>query len=138
MNSTKTTLAIAAILISATLVVGGTSAAMTTGHSAFAWKQDSYKNKRGDDSYKNKRGDDSYKNKRGDDSYKNKRGDDSYKKVRQADGNYGNGNTNTAQILKQNAKADKFSIVEQNGENSICTHPSGTCTSQSNQPLEVP
>ena len=110
MNSTKT-LAIAAILISATLVVGGTSAAMTTGHSAFAWKQD---------------------------SYKNKRGDDSYKKVRQADGNYGNGNTNTAQILKQNAKADKFSIVEQNGENSICTHPSGTCTSQSNQPLEVP
>src|SRR5947208_6551597 len=80
---------------------------MTTGHSAFAWKQD---------------------------SYKNKRGDDSYKKVIQADGNYGNGNTNTAQVLKQNAKADKFSIVEQNGENSICTHPSETCTSQSNQP----
>ena len=98
---------------------------MTTGHSAFAWKQDSYKNKRGDD------------------SYKNKRGDDSYKKVRQADGNYGNGNTNTAQILKQNAKASgKNSLVEQNGQNVICTHPSttnpdstnGTCTSQSNQP----
>jgi hypothetical protein len=137
MNSTRT-LAIVAVLTAATLVVGGTSAAMTTGHSAFAWKQDSYKNKRGDDSYKNKRGDDSYKNKRGDDSYKNKRGDDSYKKVRQADGNYGNGNTNTAQVLKQNAKADKFSIVEQNGENSICTHPSEACTSQSNQPLEVP
>jgi hypothetical protein len=128
MNSTRT-LAIVAVLTAATLVVGGTSAAMTTGHSAFAWKQDSYKNKRGDDSYKNKRGDD---------SYKNKRGDDSYKKVRQADGNYGNGNTNTAQVLKQNAKADKFSIVEQNGENSICTHPSEACTSQSNQPLEVP
>jgi hypothetical protein len=125
MNSTKT-LAIVAVLTAATLVVGGTSAAMTTGHSAFAWKQD---------------------------SYKNKRGDDSYKKVKQANGNYGNGNTNTAQVLKQNAKADKFSIVEQNGENSICTHPSssspdstddvigsnppGTCTSQSNQPLEV-
>jgi hypothetical protein len=114
MNNTKT-LAMAAILISATLVVGGTSTAMTTGHSAFAWKQD---------------------------SYKNKRGDDSYKKVRQADGNYGNGNTNTAQILKQNAKASKFTIVEQNGQNVICTHPSttspdstnGTCTSQSNQP----
>jgi hypothetical protein len=119
MNSTRT-LAIVAVLTAATLVVGGTSAAMTTGHSAFAWKQDSYKNKRGDD------------------SYKNKRGDDSYKKVRQADGNYGNGNTNTAQVLKQNAKADKFSIVEQNGENSICTHPSEACTSQSNQPLEVP
>jgi integrase len=78
-----------------------------------------------------------------------KRGQNDYKKD-------GNGNTNTAQILKQNAKASKFSIVEQNGENSICTHPSsssedlvgtnvtivpgeaGTCTSQSNQPLEVP
>jgi len=127
MNNTRT-LAIVAVLTAATLVVGGTSAAMTTGHSAFAWKQD---------------------------SYKNKRGDDSYKKVRQADGNYGNGNTNTAQVLKQNAKASgKNSIVQQNGENSICTHPSttspestdgaigsnpsGTCTSQSNQPLEVP
>ena len=124
MNSTRT-LAIVAVLTAATLVVGLTSAAMTTGHSAFAWKQDSYKNKRGDD------------------SYKNKRGDDSYKKVKQADGNYGNGNTNTAQILNQNAKADKFSTVEQNGENSICTHPSttspsGSCTSQSNQPFEVP
>jgi hypothetical protein len=124
MNSTRT-LAIVAVLTAATLVVGGTSAAMTTGHSAFAWKQDSYKNKRGDD------------------SYKNKRGDDSYKKVKQADGNYGNGNTNTAQILKQNAKADKFSTVEQNGQNVICTHPSssspsGSCTSQSNQPFEVP
>jgi hypothetical protein len=133
LNNTKT-LAIVAVLTAATLVVGLTSAAMTTGHSAFAWKQDSYKNKRGDDSYKNKRGDD---------SYKNKRGDDSYKKVKQANGNYGNGNTNTAQILNQNAKADKFSIVEQNGENSICTHPSitspsGSCTSQSNQPFEVP
>ena len=56
-----------------------------------------------------------------------KGGQDSYKKD-------GNGNTNTIQVLKQNAKADKFSIVEQNGENSICTHPSETCTSQSNQP----
>jgi hypothetical protein len=130
MNSTRT-LAIVAVLTAATLVVGGTSAAMTTGHSAFAWKQDSYKDKRGDD------------------SYKDKRGDDRYKKVKQANGNYGNGNTNTAQILNQNAKADKFSIVEQNGENSICTHPSSSspdstdlvergsnasCTSQSNQP----
>jgi hypothetical protein len=115
LNNTKTR-AIVAVLTAATLVVGLTSAAMTTGHSAFAWKQD---------------------------SYKNKRGDDSYKKVKQANGNYGNGNTNTEQILKQNAKADKFSTVEQNGENSICTHPSttspsGSCTSQSNQPFEVP
>jgi poly(3-hydroxybutyrate) depolymerase len=72
------------------------------------------------------------------------------------DNGSGNGNTNTIQVLKQNAKASgKNSIVQQNGENSICTHPSttspestdlvetgsnpsGTCTSQSNQPLEVP
>ena len=108
--TTRSLEAIVAVLTAATLVVGGTSAAMTTGHSAFAWKQD---------------------------SYKNKRGDDSYKKVKQADGNYGNGNTNTIQVLKQNAKASgKNSIVEQNGENSICIHPSETCTSQSNQPLE--
>jgi hypothetical protein len=127
MNSTRS-LAIVAVLTAATLVVGGTSAAMTTGHSAFAWKQDSYKNKRGDD------------------SYKNKRGDDSYKKVQQADGKdngSNNGNTKTIQVLKQNAKADKFSTVEQNGQNVICTHPSttspsGSCTSQSNKPLEVP
>jgi hypothetical protein len=88
-------------------------------------------------------------------------GQNSYKKGRQAnggnDGASGNGNTNTAQILKQNAEAKgKFSIVGQDGQNSICTHhsttspdasqdsaariaigsnPPGTCTSQSNQPL---
>jgi hypothetical protein len=50
MNNTRI-IAIVAVLTAATLVVCGTSAAMTTGHSAFAWKQDSYK-KRGDDSYK--------------------------------------------------------------------------------------
>jgi hypothetical protein len=50
-----------------------------------------------------------------------------------------------AVVLKQNAETNgKFSTVEQNGENSIGTHPSsanpdtsGTCTSQSNRPLEV-
>jgi hypothetical protein len=140
MNSTKTTLAIVAVLTAATLVVGLTVAAtMTT--SAFAggskrYGQDKYM-KGGQDSYKKdghdkyvKRGQDSYK-KDGHDKYV-KRGQDSYKKD-------GNGNTNTIQVLKQNAKASgKNSIVEQNGENSICTHPSETCTSQSNQPLEVP
>jgi hypothetical protein len=53
-----------------------------------------------------------------------------------------NGNTNTIQVLKQNAKASgKHSEVDQNGQNVICTHPSttspetaGSCTSQSNQP----
>ena len=124
MNNTRT-LAIVAVLTAATLVVGLTVAATMT-PSAFAGggKKD------GHDKYV----------KRGHDGYK-KDGQNSYKKARQAygkDNGSGNGNTNTIQVLKQNAKADKFSIVKQNGENSICTHPSETCTSQSNQPLEVP
>ena len=79
MNNTKTVSAIVAVLIRIALVVGGTSAAMTTGHSAFAWKQDSYK-KKGDNSYK-KDGQDGYKKQR-QDSYK-KDGQDGYKKQRQ-------------------------------------------------------
>jgi hypothetical protein len=119
MNNTRI-LAIVAVLTAATLVVGLTVAAtMTT--SAFAGGSKRY----------------------GHDKYMKGGGQDSYKKD-------GNGNTNTIQILKQNAKAKgKFSIVEQNGENSICTHPSSSspdstdlvetgsndsCTSQSNQP----
>jgi len=119
-------LAIVAVLTAATLVVGLTVAATMT-TSAFAGGSKRY----------------------GQDKYMKGKGQDSYKKD-------GNGNTNTIQILKQNAKADKFSIVEQNGENSICTHPSssspdstddvigfnpsGSCTSQSNVPpsFEVP
>jgi hypothetical protein len=115
------TLAIVAVLTAATLVVGLTVAATMT-TSAFAGGSKRY----------------------GHDKYMKGKGQDSYKKD-------GNGNTNTIQVLKQNAKADKFSIVEQNGENSICTHPSSSspdstdlvetgsnasCTSQSNQPLE--
>ena len=126
MNNTRI-LAIVAVLTAATLVVGLTVAATMT-PSAFAGggKKD---------------------------------GQDKYMGGVQGNGGKdngsGNGNTKTIQVLKQNAKADKFSIVEQNGENSICTHPSssspdstdlvetgsnpsGTCTSQSNQPLEVP
>ena|SRR5438876_5709692 len=134
MNSTRT-LAIVAVLTAATLVVGLTVAATVT-PPAFAGGG----KKGGHDGYK-------------------KDGQNNYKKGRQTnggnDGASGNGNTNTAHILKQNAEAKgKFSIVEQNGENSICTHPSssspdstddvigsnppGTCTNQSNQPLEVP
>jgi hypothetical protein len=124
MNSTKTTLAIVAVLTAATLVVGLTVAATITPSAlAGGGKKD---------------------------------GHDKYLRGGQGNGGKdngsGNGNTNTAQILKQNAKASgKNSIVEQNGENSICTHPSttspestdlveggsnpsGTCTSQSNQP----
>ena len=109
MNSTKTTLAIVAVLTAATLVVGLTVAATMTS-SAFAGGGKRY----------------------GHDKYMKGKGQDSYKKD-------GNGNTNTIQVLKQNAKASgRNSTVEQNGENSICTHPSEACTSQSNQPLEVP
>src|SRR6187200_191854 len=146
MNSTKTkTLAIVAVVLTAaTLVVGLTVAAtMTQSALAGGGKKD------GHDKYV----------KRGQDGYK-KDGQDKYMKGGQGNGGKdngsGNGNTNTVQILKQNAKASgKNSIVQQNGENSICTHPSttspestdlvetgsnpsGTCTSQSNQPLEVP
>ena len=117
MNNTATRTLAATVLIftAITLVAGGTLAAATTS-TAFAYQN----------------------------------------KGTQYDGKGNNGNTNTIQALKQNAKESrKFSIVEQNGENSICTHPSsssedlvgtnvtivpgeaGTCTSQSNQPLEV-
>ena len=139
MNSTNTTLAIVAVLTATTLVVGLTVAAtMTTSAFAGGGKKD------GHDKYV----------KRGHDSYK-KDGQDKYMRGGQGNGGKdngsGNGNTKTIQVLKQNAKASgKNSIVEQNGENSICTHPSttspdstdgvigsnpsGTCTSQSNQP----
>ena len=146
MNNTRT-LAIVAAVKTATLVVGLTVAVtMTTSAFAGGGKrdgQDKYMGG-GQDSYK-KDGQDKYV-KRGQNDYK-KDGQNSYKKGRQANGGKdngsGNGNTNTAQILKQNAKASgKNSLVEQNGQNVICTHPSttspdstnGTCTSQSNQP----
>jgi hypothetical protein len=180
MNSTKTR-AIVAVLTAATLVVGLTVAATMT-PSAFAGG--------------------------------NRYGQDKYVKGGQSNGGKdnvsGNGNTNTIQVLKQNAKSSAFtdgykkdgqdkymkghdgykkdgqdkymkghdgykkdgkgtynkgtrnngndgaSVVVQNGENSICTHPSssspdstdlvergsnatGSCTSQSNQtPFGVP
>ena len=116
MNNTRTTtLAIVAVLTAVTLVVGLTVAATIT-PSAFAWKKD-----RQDKYMKGEQ--------------------DGYKKDIQANGKdngSGNGNTNTIQILKQKAKTGPFSILEQNGQNVICTHPSsGPCTNQSNQPLKV-
>jgi hypothetical protein len=109
------TLAIVVVLTAATLVVGLTVPATMT-PSVLA----------GGGSKKN-----------GHDKYV-KRGQDGYKKD-------GNGNTNTVQILKQNAKASgRNSTVEQNGENSICTNPSssspdttGSCSSQSNGLLPI-
>ena len=97
MNSTKTTLAIVAVLTAATLVVGLTVAATMTS-SAFAGggKKD------------------------GQDKYMKGKGQDSYKKDGKANGGKDNG-----------------SVVEQNGQNVICTHPGSTspdnaCTSQNN------
>jgi hypothetical protein len=113
-NNTRTkTLAIVAVLIAATLVVGLTVAA-TSAPSAFAGggKKDRQ------------------------DKYIKGGEQDGYKKDRKANGEKdngsNNGNTNTVQILKQKAKASgKFSIVQQNGQNVICTHPS---TSNINSP----
>jgi len=130
MNNTRI-LAIVAVLTAATLVVGLTVAATMT-PSAFA-------------------------------GGRKKDGQEKYMGGVQGNGGKdngsGNGNTKTIQVLKQNAKSsaytdgykkdghDKYvkgkqandsSVVVQNGQNSICTHPSETCTSQSNQPLEVP
>jgi hypothetical protein len=52
----------------------------------------------------------------------------------QYNGKGNNGNTNTIQALKQNAKENgKFSIVEQNGQNEICTEPSSTCSTQGSE-----
>src|SRR2546423_15694879 len=114
MNSTKTTLAIVAVLTAATLVVGLTVAATMTS-SAFAGGGKRY----GHDKYMKGRGQDSYK-KDGQDKYMKGKGQDSYKKD-------GNGNEGK----------DNGSIVKQNGQNVICTHPGSTspdnaCTSQNN------
>jgi hypothetical protein len=52
----------------------------------------------------------------------------------QNNGKGNNGNTNNIQLLKQNAKeSGKFSIVEQNGQNEICTEPSSTCSTQGSE-----
>jgi hypothetical protein len=141
-------LAIVAVLTAATLVVGLTVAATMT-PSAFAGGgkkdgQDKYiggvqgnggkdngsgngntktiqvlkqnaKSSAFTDGYK-KDGHDKYVKGKGHDGYK-KDGHDKYVKGKQA---------------------NESSVVVQNGQNSICTHPSETCTSQSNQPLEVP
>jgi hypothetical protein len=117
MDNTRTTTltAIVAIFMVVTLVVGVTFAATIT-PSALAWKKDKQ------------------------DKYIKGGEQDGYKKGRQANGekdNNGsnNGNTNTVQILKQKAKASgKFSIVQQNGQNVICTHPSTSTINSATSP----
>jgi hypothetical protein len=147
MNNTRI-LAIVAVLTAATLVVGLTVAATMT-PSAFAGGgkkdgQDKYMGGvQGNGGKDNGSGNgntktiqvlkqnakssaftDGYK-KDGHDKYVKGKGHDGYKK----DGH---------DKYVKGKPANDSSVVVQNGQNSICTHPSETCTSQSNQPLEVP
>jgi hypothetical protein len=118
MNNTKRTLAIVAVLTAATLVVGLTVAAtMTT--SAFAWKkerQDKYM-RGGQDGYM-------------------KDGQDTYKKGTRDNGNDGGSdsrNGNTVTILKADNKGSTSGFdttVNQEADNTICTHPSTNCISE--------
>jgi hypothetical protein len=118
MNNTKT-LAIVAVLTAATLVVGLTVAAATP--SAFAGG-----NKERQDKYM-KGEQDGYKKVK-QDSYKK----NTYKKGIQTNGNDGakaNGNTLTVQAAKQHGIVSGFdNTAEQEAENTICTHPSTSCT----------
>jgi hypothetical protein len=117
LNNTRTrTVAIVAVLTAATLVVGLTVAAtITPSVYAGGGKKDRQdKNIKGGEQ-------------------------DGYKKDTKANGEKdngsNNGNTNTVQILKQKAKASgKFSIVQQNGQNVICTHPSTSTTNSATSP----
>jgi hypothetical protein len=121
MNNTKT-LAIVAVLTAATLVVGLTVATtMTT--SAFAWKKD------GQDKYMRGGGQDDSK----------KDGQDTYNKGTRDNGNdggSGNQNGNTVIILKAQNKgfASGFdTAVNQEAENTICTHPSTNCIAEGSE-----
>ena len=128
MNNTKTLSGIAAVLIAATLVVGGTSATITTTHSAFAWKKDKQ------DKYMKGGEEDGYKK---DNKTSYPRQDGYKKKDGQANGNDGgskNGNTVTIQVNKQKAYQSGFDNDQsQEAENVICTHPgsNSTCLSES-------
>jgi hypothetical protein len=122
MNNTKT-LAIVAVLTAATLVVGLTVAAtMTT--SAFAGGSKRY----GQDKYM----------KGGQDSYK-KDGNDTYNKGTRDNGNdggSGNQNGNTVTILKADNKGSTSGFdttVNQEADNTICTHPSTNCISEGSE-----
>jgi len=120
MNSTKTTLAIVAVLTAATLVVGLTAAAtMTTSVFAGGYGQDKYM-KGGQDSYK----------KDGKDKYNQGTRDN------RNDGSSGNQNSNTVTIMKCKNKGSSSgwdTTTNQECENLICTHPGsdGTCVSES-------
>jgi hypothetical protein len=139
MNNTRT-LAIVAVLTGATLVVGLTVAAtMTTSASAGGkrYGQDKYM-RGGQDGYK-KDGQDKYaKRGAGHDGYK-KGGQDTYKKGTRDngnDGNSGNQNGNTVTILKADNKGFTSGFdtaVNQEADNTICTHPSTNCISEGSE-----
>jgi hypothetical protein len=105
MNNTKTTLAIVAVLMAATLVVGVTFAA-TAAHSASAYVKK-----------------------------KPPRQDDKKDKARDNDGSGNqNGNTVTVLKADNKGSASGFDTsVNQEADNLICTHPgeNATCTSES-------
>ena len=110
MNSTKTTLAIVAVLTAATLVVGKDNGSGNGNTKTIQVLKQNAKSSAFTDSYK----------KDGHDKYMKGKGQDSYKK----DG-------------KANGGKDNSSVVEQNGQNVICTHsgstsPDNACTSQNN------
>jgi hypothetical protein len=153
MNNTKktrTTLAIVAVLTAVTLVIGVTFAApTTTTQSAFAWKKD----KKQQDKYVMKGGDKQekfMKMKRGDKedtTYKkgpappqrddnNKTRDNENNKDDGSSGNNGNGNTVTIQVNKQKASQSGWdNTQEQEGQNTICTHPESdaSCVSEGSE-----
>jgi len=122
MNNTKT-LAIVAVLTAATLVVGLTVAATMTS-SAFAGGSKRY----GQDKYM----------KGGQDSYK-KDGKDTYNKGTRDNGNdssSGNQNGNTVTIFKAENKGFTSGFdtaVNQEADNTICTHPSTNCVSEGSE-----
>jgi hypothetical protein len=123
MNNTRT-LAIVAVLTAATLVVGLTVAAtMTTSAFAGGGKKD------GQDKYMRGGGQDGYK----------KDGQDTYKKgIRDNgnDGSSGNQNGNTVTILKADNKGSTSGFdttVNQEADNTICTHPSTNCISEGSE-----
>ena len=122
MNNTKT-LAIVAVLTAATLVVGLTVASTMTS-SAFAGGSKRY----GQDKYM----------KGGQDSYK-KDGQDTYNKGTRDNGNdsgSGNQNGNTVTIFKAENKGFTSGFdaaVNQEADNTICTHPSTNCVSEGSE-----
>jgi hypothetical protein len=125
MNNTKTP-AIVAVLTASTLVVGLTVATTMT-PSAFAWKkerQDKYM--RGGQDGSKKDGQDTY----------NKGARDNQTRDNGNDGGSGNQNGNTVTILKAQNKGFTSGFdtaVNQEADNTICTHPSTNCVSEGSE-----